>query len=74
MIKVDITRGNLNPLPIAVSALSADKKTNEELNKDIKIKNLGIEISKVVENNQKIQDYLTLWTLMLFFKNQMLLI
>ena len=53
LIKVDITRGNLNPLPIAVSALSADKKTNEELNKDIKIKNLGIEISKVVENNLK---------------------
>ena len=26
LIEVDITRGNLNPLPIAVSALYSDKK------------------------------------------------
>ena len=29
LIEVDITRGNLNPLPIAVSALYADKDTTE---------------------------------------------
>ena len=28
LIEVDITRGNLDPLPIAVSTLSADKDTN----------------------------------------------
>ena len=30
LIEVDITRGNLDPLPIAVSPLSADKDTNEK--------------------------------------------
>ena len=33
LIKVDITRGNLNPLPIAVSALYSDKQTTETLKK-----------------------------------------
>ncbi len=33
LIEVDITRGNLNPLPIAVSALFADKNTTEVLKK-----------------------------------------
>ena len=27
LIEVDITRGNLNPLPVAVSPLSIDEKT-----------------------------------------------
>ena len=36
LIKVDITRGNLNPLPIAVSPLSSDKNTNQELKRVIK--------------------------------------
>ena len=35
LIEVDITRGNLDPLPIAVSPLSADKDTNEKLTKEI---------------------------------------
>ena len=51
LIEVDITRGNLNPLPVAVSPLSMDKKSNEGFKKNIKIENLGSEISKVVENN-----------------------
>ena len=29
LIEVDITRGNLNPLPIAVSPLSIDEKSNK---------------------------------------------
>ena len=33
LIEVDITRGNLNPLPIAVSALYSDKETTETLKK-----------------------------------------
>ncbi len=51
LIEVDITRGNLNPLPIAVSPLSIDKNSNDELKKILKKKNIGSEISKVVENN-----------------------
>jgi len=39
LIEVDITRGNLDPLPIAVSPLHVDIKS--EGYKDLKIKNLG---------------------------------
>ena len=45
LIEVDITRGNLNPLPIAVSPLSVDKKSLSELNKILKKENIGSEIS-----------------------------
>ncbi len=38
LIEVDITRGNLNPLPIAVSPLSLDAKSNQELQKIFKKK------------------------------------
>ena len=51
LIEVDITRGNLNPLPIAVSPLATDKNSKEKFKKDVKIEDLGAEISKVVENN-----------------------
>ncbi len=51
LIEVDITRGNLNPLPIAVSALYSDKETTELLKKEIKIDEIGYEISTVIENN-----------------------
>jgi len=51
LVEVDITRGNLNPLPIAVSPLYVEPGS-----KDIKlgnetIKNVGEEISKVIEKN-----------------------
>ena len=36
LIEVDITRGNLNPLPIAVSPLSLDEESKKELNKILK--------------------------------------
>ena len=36
LIEVDITRGNLSPLPIAVSPLSIDKKSKESFNKILK--------------------------------------
>jgi len=49
LIEVDITRGNLDPLPIAVSPLHVDIKSKEY--KDIKIKDLGDNISKIIENN-----------------------
>ena len=53
LVEVDITRGNLDPLPIAVSPLyieagSEDVKQGEKI-----IKNIGEEISKVIEVNFK---------------------
>ena len=53
LIEVDITRGNLNPLPIAVSPLFQDKKSKKEFQKELNLDDLGSEISKVVENNLK---------------------
>ena len=51
LIEVDITRGNLDPLPIAVSPLHVDAKS--ENYKDIKIKELGNNISGIIEKNFK---------------------
>ena len=51
LIEVDITRGNLNPLPVAVSPLSIDKNSKEKFKKLLKKKDLGSEISVIVENN-----------------------
>ena len=51
LIEVDITRGNLDPLPIAVSPLHVDIKS--ENFKDLKIKNLGDEIAEIIEKNFK---------------------
>ena len=53
LIEVDITRGNLNPLPIAVSPLSIDESSRESFKKILKKKNIGSEISSIVENNLK---------------------
>ena len=49
LIEVDITRGNLDPLPIAVSPLHVDIKS--ENSKDMKIKELGNNISEIIEKN-----------------------
>ena len=51
LIEVDITRGNLNPLPLAVSPLSVDQNSREKFKDLLKIDDIGAEISKVVENN-----------------------
>ena len=53
LIEVDITRGNLNPLPIAVSPLSIDDNSKKSFEKILKKKNIGSEISIIVENNLK---------------------
>ena len=53
LIEVDITRGNLNPLPVAVSPLSIDDKSKESFEKILKKKNIGEEISIIIENNLK---------------------
>ena len=49
LIEVDITRGNLDPLPIAISPLHVDVKS-EKYN-DLKVKELGNNISTIIENN-----------------------
>ena len=46
LIEVDITRGNLDPLPIAVSPLHVDVKS--ENYEDIKTKELGNSISEII--------------------------
>ena len=51
LIEVDITRGNLNPLPVAVSPLSIDENSKKNLEKILKQKNVASEISIIVENN-----------------------
>jgi len=51
LIEVDITRGNLDPLPIAVSPLHVDIKSVEH--EGIKIKELGNNISAIIEKNFK---------------------
>ena len=51
LIEVDITRGNLDPLPVAVSPLSIDEKSRKSFEKALKKKNIGEEISSIVEKN-----------------------
>ena len=53
LIEVDITRGNLNPLPIAVSPLFVESKSVKDFQNLLKIDNIGEDISAVVENNLK---------------------
>ena len=51
LIEIDITRGNLDPLPIAVSPLHVDIKS--ESFTGVKIKELGDNISEIIEKNFK---------------------
>ena len=53
LIEVDITRGNLDPLPVAVSPLSIDENSKKSFEKILNKKNVGSEISSIVENNLK---------------------
>ena len=45
---------NLNPLPLAVSPLSIDDKSRKSFEKILNKKNIGSEISIIVENNLRI--------------------
>jgi TolB protein len=51
LITVDITRGNLDPLPIAVSPLHVDIASHDL--EEIKIKELGEKVSEIIEKNFK---------------------
>ena len=51
LVEVDITRGNLDPLPIAVSPLYIEPGSKDIRQGDKVIKNVGEEIAKVIEVN-----------------------
>jgi len=51
LVEVDITRGNLEPLPIAVSPLYIESGSLDVKQGDKIIKNIGEEISKIIEVN-----------------------
>ena len=53
LVEVDITRGNLDPLPIAVSPLYIEPGSKDIQQGDKIIKNVGEEIAKVIEVNFK---------------------
>ena len=53
LVEVDITRGNLDPLPIAVSPLYVESGSIDIKQGDKIIKNVGEEISKIIEINFK---------------------
>ncbi len=53
LVEVDITRGNLDPLPIAVSPLHVESGSKDIKQGDEIIKNVGERISKVIEINFK---------------------
>ena len=48
LVEVDITRGNLDPLPIAVSPLYIEPGSKDIRQDDKIIKNIGEEISKII--------------------------
>jgi len=51
VVEIDITRGNLDPLPIAVSPLHVESGSKDIKQNNKIIKNVGEEISKVIEVN-----------------------
>ena len=53
LVEIDITRGNLDPLPIAVSPLHVESGSIDIKQEGKIIKNVGEEISKVIEINFK---------------------
>jgi len=51
LVEVDITRGNLSPLPVAVSPLAIDEYSKKNFKEVLEKEDLGSEISSIVENN-----------------------
>ncbi len=51
LVQVDITRGNLDPLPIAVSPLHIESGSKDIKQEDKIIKNVGEKIAEVIEVN-----------------------
>ena len=61
LIEIDITRGNLNPLPIAVSPLSIDEESRKNFQNILKKKNIGSEISLIG------RAWIASWLTVIFF-------
>ena len=57
LIEVDITRGNLSPLPVAVSPLAIDDNSKENFKKILKKENLGSEILDHARMNKPGQGF-----------------
>ncbi len=51
LVEIDITRGNLDPMPISVSPFFSNRITDDNIKKNLNIENLGLEISRIIENN-----------------------
>ena len=68
LIEVDITRGNLDPLPIAVSPLSIDENSRQNFEKILKKRNIGEEISSIIEVNLKTSGLFNPLIKMRFYK------
>ena len=60
LIEVDITRGNLNPLPIAVSPLSIDENSKKNFEKILKKKILALKLLLLLKIISKLQAFLIL--------------
>ena len=70
LIKVDITRGNLDPLPIAVSPLHVESEAEKIEN--IEVKKLGSKISNIIETNFRNTGLFNPLKKKLLFKNLIL--
>ena len=70
LIEVDITRGNLSPLPLAVSPLSIDDQSKKSFDKILNKENIGSEISSIVENNLRTSGLLIRSIKMPFYRPQ----
>ena len=49
LIEVDITRGNLSPLPMAISPLAADEETSKKLIKILNKKILDLKFLRLLK-------------------------
>ena len=72
IIEVDITRGNLNPLPVAVSPLFSDENTDQNLKSNYEIIKLGKKYQKLLRIISKQLVFLIQLQRKLFFKSQTL--
>ena len=55
LVEIDITRGNLDPLPISVSPFFADEISKEKIKKNLNIDNLG-EVKKKTDGVTQSED------------------
>ena len=55
LIEIDITRGNLDPLPIAVSPLFQDDGSKQNAIDEIKIENVGFPVREPMLSSGKVQ-------------------